>query len=67
MRRRTFLLAAGLLAYFAGATLRAYLSYPECHDRDLGCRVVVVVENRQVALLHPFKAIEYLIAPVHTE
>ena len=62
MRRRTLLLAAGLLAYFLGATVKAYLRYPDCDDHDVGCRIVVVAEHRQAALLHPLKAIEYLIA-----
>jgi hypothetical protein len=63
MRRRTIFLAAGLLAYFLGATVRAYLRYPECSDRHVGCRVVILVEYRQAALRHPLKAIEYLMAP----
>ena len=63
MRRRTIFLAAGLLAYFFGATVKAYLRYPECGDSDAGCRILVVAEYRQAALLHPLNAIEYLIAP----
>ena len=63
MRRRTLLLAAGLLAYFFGATVRAYLRYPYCGDSDVGCRILVTAEYRQAALRHPLKAIEYLIAP----
>ena len=63
MRRRIIFLAAGLLAYFFGATVKAYLRYPYCGDSDAGCRVLFVAEHRQAALLHPLKAIEYLIAP----
>ena len=63
MRRRTLLLAAGLLAYFFGATVKAYLRYPDCNDRDVGCRIVVLAEHRQAALSHPVKTIEFLIAP----
>ena len=64
MRSRTLLLAAGLLAYFFGATVRAYLRYPDCGDSDVGCRIVVVAEHRHAALLHPIETIEYLIASV---
>ncbi|MDQ3747059.1 MAG: hypothetical protein M3444_22030 [Acidobacteriota bacterium] len=63
MRRRTIFLAAGLLAYFFGATVRAYQRYPECGDSDVGCRILVTVEYRQVALRHPLRTIKYLIAP----
>jgi hypothetical protein len=61
MRRHKLLLAAGLLAYFFGASARAYLRYPECSDRDLGCRIVVVVEHPRVVLLHPIMAVRYLV------
>jgi hypothetical protein len=66
MRRHKLLLAAGLLAYFFGATVKAYLRYPDCDGRELGCRILVVAEYRQAALSHPLKAIEFLIAPVRT-
>jgi len=64
MRRRTFLLAAGLLAYFIGATVRVYLR-PEgsCACTETGCRILAVVEHPGAALRHPFLAIEYLVAP----
>ena len=64
MRRRTLLLAAGLLAYFIGATVRVYLSPGElCSCRETGCRVLHVVEHRRAALRQPFTTIEYLVAP----
>jgi hypothetical protein len=68
MRRRTLLLAAGLSAYFVGASVRAYL---RCHDGtlcgicgDVGYRVVTIVQNPRAVLNHPLPAIEYLVAPV---
>ncbi len=68
MRRRTFFLAAGLLAYFFGASVRAYL---RCHDQtlcgscgDAGYRVVAVVRHPRVVFNHPLLAIEYLVRPV---
>jgi hypothetical protein len=66
MRRRTLLLTAGLLAYFIGATVRVYLrDDPEmCMCREVGCRIVLVVEHPRAVLRHPFKAIEFLVAPV---
>jgi len=64
MRRRTLLLVAGLLAYFIGASVRVYLRRPElCACTEAGCRIVAVVEHPRAALLHPVKAIEYLVAP----
>ena len=64
MRRRTFLLAVGLTAYFIGASVRAYLRYSTCSYSDVGCRIVDVVENPRVALSYPVAAFEYLIADV---
>ena len=65
MRRRTLLLAAGLLAYFIGATVRVYLRPADelCSCRETGCRVLAVVERPRAALRHPLKAIKYLAAP----
>jgi hypothetical protein len=66
MRRRTFLLAAGLLAYFAGASANAYL---RCQSElcgscgDAGYRIVNIVQHPRLALNHPLLAIEYLVAP----
>jgi hypothetical protein len=67
MRRRTLLLTAGLLAYFIGATTRAYLRYPECSDRTLACRAVVVAKHRRAALRQPVRALEYLVFSAHVE
>jgi hypothetical protein len=68
MRRRTILLAAGLLAYFFGASVRACL---RCHDGtlcgaggDVGYRVVTIVEHPRAVFNHPLLAIEYLVDPV---
>ena len=65
MRRRTLLLAAGLLAYFIGATVRVYLrpAGELCSCRETGCRVLHVVEHRRAALRQPFTTIEHLVAP----
>ena len=65
MRRRTLLLAAGLLAYFIGATVNVYLR-PEgesCSCRETGCRVLHVIEHRRAALRQPLTAAQYLVAP----
>lgn len=66
MRRQTLLLlAAGLLAYFIGATVRVYLR-PEgelCSCRETGCRILSVVEHPRAALRQPLTTIEYLVAP----
>jgi hypothetical protein len=68
MRRRTFLLAVGLTAYFIGASVRACL---RCHGDalcgdcgDVSYRVVAVVEHPRAVFNHPLLAIEYLVAPV---
>jgi hypothetical protein len=64
MRRRTLLLAAGLLAYFIGATVRVYLSSDElCSCRETGCRILYVAEHPRAALGHPLMTIEFLVAP----
>jgi hypothetical protein len=67
MRRRTFLLAVGLLAYCAGASVRAYLRYPYCSDRELACRAAVVAEEPHAAFLQPVGAFEYLVFAAHVE
>ena len=63
MRRRTLLLAAGLLAYFFGATVRVYLHSDAewCSSREAGCRILVVAQNPRVALGHPLLAIKFLV------
>ena len=66
MRRHKLLLVAGVLAYFFGATAKAYLRCaPEdfCSERDAGYRILLIVEHPQAVLLHPIKAIEFLVAP----
>ena len=64
MRRRTLLLAAGLLAYFIGATVRVYLRPDgQCSCRETGCRILVVAENPRAALQQPLKAAQFLVAP----
>ena len=65
MRRPTFLLAAGLLAYFIGATVRVYLR-PEgaaCGCRETGCRILAVVESPRAALRRPARTVQFLVAP----
>ena len=65
MRRRTLLLAAGLLAYYLGATVRVYLR-PEgelSSCREAGARVLAIAERPRVALRHPLMAIEFLVSP----
>ncbi len=61
MRPRIILLSAGLLAYFIGASVHAYLRYPACSDRDVGCRILLVTKHPRVALSSPLEAIEYLV------
>ena len=65
MRRRTLLLAAGLLAYFIGATVRVSLRPADeaCACSEAGCRILAVVQHPRAALNHPLAAIEYLVAP----
>ena len=64
MRRRTLLLAAGLLAYFIGASFRVYLSPEELHGcRDTGYRILAVARHSRAAVRHPLRALAYLVAP----
>ena len=66
MRRRTLLLAAGLLAYYFGATVRVYLSPDElCSCAEVGCRIRAVIENPRAALNDPLLAIDFLITDRH--
>jgi len=65
MRRHTLLLAAGLSAYFVGASVKAYLRHPElCGCGEAGCRIVAVANHPRAVPLHPVKAIRFLVAPV---
>jgi hypothetical protein len=62
MRRRTLLLAAGLLAYYFGATVRVYLSPEElCSSADAGCRISAVIEHPRAALRQPLTTIDFLV------
>ncbi|HYG80075.1 MAG TPA: hypothetical protein VD861_06790 [Pyrinomonadaceae bacterium] len=65
MRRPTLLLAAGLLAYFIGATVRAYLrpAGELCSCRETGCRVLHVAQHPRAALRQPLTTVEFLVAP----
>lgn len=63
MRRRTLLLAAGLLAYYFGATVRVYLS-PDADFRICGAaeyRILAVVEHPREAVSHPLMAADFLL------
>jgi hypothetical protein len=66
MRRRTLLLAAGLLAYYFGATVRVYLR-PEgelsSYCGGVEHRILAIVEHPRVALDHPLLAAEFLVSP----
>jgi hypothetical protein len=65
MRRRTLLLAAGLLAYYLGATVRVYLRSDEelCGCGQAECRILLIAENWRAALSHPLIATGYLVTP----
>jgi hypothetical protein len=64
MRRPTLLLAAGLLAYFIGATVRVYLGPGgPCSCRETGCRIRAVAESPLAALRRPLTSVKYLAAP----
>lgn len=69
MRRRTFLLATGLLAYFIGATVGVYLrsDADRCNSRETGCRILVVVRHPREALKHPLPALDFLATGNHLE
>jgi hypothetical protein len=70
MRRRTILLAAGLLAYLNGASVRAYLS---CTDELRGdCdgtsfRAFNLAPHPRVAFNHPTLTAQHLVAPVRND
>ena len=65
MRRRTLLLAAGLLAYFFGAAVRVYLHPVKelCSCNELGCRALFVLEHPSESLHHPLKAAGFFLDP----
>jgi hypothetical protein len=63
MRRRTLLLAAGLLAYFIGATVRVYLRSDAgwCSCREAECRILAVAEHSDEAFRHPLLAAGFIL------
>ncbi|HEV7890267.1 MAG TPA: hypothetical protein VGP08_06495 [Pyrinomonadaceae bacterium] len=65
MRRRTLLLAAGLLAYYFGATVRVYLRSADelCSCREAGCRILVVADHPRASLRRPLTTTAFLVAP----
>ena len=64
MRRRTFLLAVGLSAFCAGASLDYQLRKPgpylDCACMSLKCRLVTIADHPQVFLSHPLETLELL-------
>ena len=63
MRRRTLLLAAGLLAYLIGATVRAYLRpADELHGfEEVDDRIVALARHPREVFSHPLLAVEFLV------
>ena len=63
MRRLTLLLAAGLLAFFAGASLDYELRRPvllDCACMSLKCRIVTIADHPNIILSHPLETVEML-------
>ncbi|HEX8354876.1 MAG TPA: hypothetical protein VF611_18355 [Pyrinomonadaceae bacterium] len=63
MRRRTLLLAVGLSAFFAGASLDYQLRKPgplDCACMSLKCRLVSIADHPLVFLSDPLETIELL-------
>jgi len=64
MRRRTFLVAVGLSAFFAGASLDYQLRKPgpylDCACMSLECRLVAVADHPLIFLSHPLETVEPL-------
>jgi hypothetical protein len=63
MRRRTLLLAVGLSAFFAGASLDYQLRKPtllDCACMSLKCRLVAVADDPLVYLSQPLETLELL-------
>jgi hypothetical protein len=66
MRRRTLLLAVGLSAFLAGASLDYELRRPvllDCACMGLKCRLVFIADHPLVALSHPLEILELLRTP----
>jgi hypothetical protein len=64
MRRRTFLLAVGLSAFLAGASLDYQLRKPgpylDCACMSLRCRLVAVADHPLLFPSHPLETVELL-------
>jgi hypothetical protein len=64
MRRRTFLLAVGLLAFSTGAwfdyRLRRPGPIPDCFCARLNCRIAFIADHPLFALSHPLETTEML-------
>jgi hypothetical protein len=64
MRRRTLLLAAGLLAFFIGASLDYQLrrpgAIPDCGCMSAKCRIVFIADYPLTSLSHPLETLESL-------
>ena len=63
MRRRIILLAVGLSAFFAGASLDQELRTRrklDCACMSLKCRLVAVTDHPLVFLSHPLETVELL-------
>ena len=63
MRRRTLLLAVGLSAFFAGASLDYELRRPgllDCACMSLKCRLVFMADHPLTALSHPLETVALL-------
>lgn len=67
MRRRTLLLAVGLSAFFAGASLDYQLRKPgpylDCACTGLKCRLAAVADHPLTFLSHPLETVELLRTP----
>jgi hypothetical protein len=65
MRRRTLLLAAGLLAHLFGATVRVYFHPVRelCSCTEAACRVLFILEHPSESLEHPLKAVGFFVDP----
>lgn len=63
MRRRTLLLAVGLSAFLAGASLDRELRARremDCFCMSLKCRLVTVADHPTTALSHPLETVQML-------
>ena len=64
MRRRTLLLAAGLLAFFTGASLDYQLrkpgAIPDCGCMSAKCRIAFIADHPLTSLSQPIKTLDSL-------